>query len=157
MKRLLFSSTIVLLSQNCTQAQTLDLGPLNTAYAGSVTFKVDKHGRLVMDHYDQGNRFRQDMVPLDQIDPGLITFSAEEDAIALKCRPDKGQCFSKEIFKLDVVRLSSRITLPRPPQDELGNASISLLKELLTTTHMAQRTENDEPGAPTSRKNQAEH
>jgi hypothetical protein len=157
MKRLLLASTIVLLSQNTIQAQTPDLGPLNAAFAGSVTFKVDKHDRLVMDHYDQGSRFRQDVVPLEQIDPALITFSAEEDAIALKCKSDKGQCFSKEIFKLDVVRLSSRITLPRPPQDEHGTGAISLFQELLAPQHAEEGSEGGETSGSPSRKSQAEH
>lgn len=157
MKRLLLASAIVLLSQNSIQAQPPDLGPLNAAFAGTVTFKVDKHGRLVMDHYDQGSRFRQDVVPLEQIDPALITFSTEEDAIALKCKPDKGQCFSKEIFKLDVVRLSSRITVPRPTQDEQGARSISLFQDLLAPQYAEHGTTSGETSGSPSRKSQAEH
>ncbi|MBL7945834.1 MAG: hypothetical protein JNN32_07175 [Flavobacteriales bacterium] len=156
MKRLLLASTIVLLSQKSIQAQTPDLGPLNAAFNGSVIFKVDKHGRLVMDHYDQGSRFRQDVVPMEQIDPGLTSFSSEEDAIALKCKAEKGQCFSKEIFKLDVVRLSSRITVPRPPQDESGANTIALFQELLAPREATIAPIAAETSASPSRKNNSE-
>lgn len=157
MKRLLIASTIVLLSQNTAQAQTPDLGPLNSAFNGSVIFKVDKHGRLVMDHYDQGSRFRQDVVPMEHIDPGLISFSSEEDAIALKCKADKGQCFSKEIFKLDVVRLSSRITVPRPSQDGSGAHTIALFQELLAPREATIAPIASETSEAPSRKNRTEH
>lgn len=157
MKRLLLASTIVLLSQNTTRAQTPDLGPLNTAFNGSVVLKIDKHGRLVMDHYDEGSRFRQDVVPIEQIDPGLISFSFEEDAIALKCKADKGQCFSKEIFKLDVVRLSSRITLPRPPEDGSGANTIALFQELLAPREATIAPIAAEPSEAPSRNNRTDH
>lgn len=152
MKRRLLATSIVLLSLNTTHAQGPDLGPLNKAFVGSVIFKMDKQARLVLDHYDQGNRFRQDVLRLDDLAPDAILYSAEEDAIALKCLPDKAQCISKEIFKLDVVRLTSRVTIPRPPQDVEGSISIQLLRDLvLSDQAVGERAPGETPAKPTRR------
>lgn len=131
MKRPLLASTIVFLSPNAF-CQTLDPAPLNNAFAGNVTFKVDRQDRLVMDFLEDGVRFRQDIASIHDLDPAAIAYWAEEDGIALKCLPDRAQCISKEIFKLDVVRITSRVTLPRPKDDPEGTTAIQLLRELLT-------------------------
>lgn len=136
--------SIVLLSQN-SKGQTHDLAPLNTAFAGAVTFKIDKQDRLVMDFLDEGSRFRQDIVRLQELDPDAVAYSAEEDGIALKCLADHAQCLSKEIFKLDVVRVTSRVTIARPADDVDGQRSIVLLRELIVSA----RTKNDQADAET--------
>lgn len=152
MKRLLLATTIVLLSLNITRAQSPDLAPLNNAFAGKVIFKMDKQARLVLDHYDQGIRFRQDILRLDDLAPDAILYAAEEDGIALKCLPDKAQCISKEIFKLDVVRLTSRVTIPRPPQDTEGSASIQLLRDLALSNQAVGEKPRDETPTKSSRR-----
>jgi len=114
-------------------AQTPALEPLNAAFGGRVTFKIDRQQRLVADFFDAGNRFRQDIAPLAELDLRTVSFSPEEDAVVVKCLAEKGQCFSKEIFKLDVVRLSGRSTLPRPADDPEGTRTIVLLQELIRT------------------------
>jgi hypothetical protein len=131
MKRPLLTATIALLSLNAF-CQAHDPTPLNIGFAGMVTFKVDKQDRLVMDFHEDGVRFRQDIVRMRDLDPAAIVYSAEEDAIALKCLPDHAQCISKEIFKLDVVRATSRVTLPRPKDDAEGTTTIQLLRTLIT-------------------------
>jgi hypothetical protein len=98
-----------------------------------VVFKIDKRERLVMDFFDAGTRFRQDIAPLSDLDPELVSYSAEEDGVVLKCREDKAQCISKEIFKLDVLRTTSRVTIPRPEDDLEGVKAISFLQELTHT------------------------
>jgi len=145
MLRTACSVTIVLLSLNVAFAQHLDLGPLNNAYSGLVTFKVDKHQQLVLDLFDQGSRFRQDLMRPADLDPEAITYSAEEDAIALKCLPDKAQCISKEIFKLDVIRATSRVTIPKPSDDPDGARTTAQLREIIL---QAQRS-HDQAGAET--------
>ena len=115
-------------------AQTPPVEPVNTAFAGKVIFKIDRHHRLVADFFDHGNRFRQDIAPLVELDPDRVSFSPEEDVIVLKCLSDKGQCFTKEIFKLDVVRLTGRSTLPRPSDDAGGERTIAILQDLIRTT-----------------------
>lgn len=107
--------------------------PLNTAFAGKVIFKIDRQHRLVADFFDDGNRFRQDIAPLVELDPDGVSFSPEEDAVVLKCFSEKGQCFTKEIFKLDVVRLTGRSTLPRPSDDPGGARTIAILQDLVRT------------------------
>ena len=94
---------LALILCNTVFAQKPDLVPLNAGFAGTVVFKLDKNDRLVMDHFDQGGRIRQDIVRIEDLDPQAVTFSAEEQAVALKCLPEKAQCISKEIFKLDAA------------------------------------------------------
>lgn len=115
-------------------AQSPSLDPVNEAFAGNVTFKIDKQQRLVADFIADGNRFRQDIAPLAELDPDAVSFSPEEDAVVLKCLAEKKQCFSKEIFKLDVVRLSGRSTLPRPIDDAGGERTIAILQELIRSS-----------------------
>jgi hypothetical protein len=135
-------------------AQEQALGRVNEAFGGSVTFKVDRQHRLVMDFIDENGRYRQDIAPMDHLDPEGVHFSPEEDAIVLKCRPDKAQCISKEIFKLDVVRLTSRSTLPRPVHDGNGSASIALLRALLIERTNEPVELSEEPRMRPSRMNQ---
>ena len=111
--------------------QSLDLIAVNTAFHGAVVFKLDKHDQLVMDFMDGTNRYRQDIAPILHLDPGTIHFSSEEDAIVLECSAANSKCFTKEIFKLDVVRITGRSTLPRPANDPEGVATIAILRELL--------------------------
>lgn len=118
-------------------AQGPDLGALNADFAGKVVFKVDRQHRLVMDHVEDGIRFRQDIAPLQQLDPEGLNYSAEEDGIALKCKSAHPQCITKEIFKLDVVRLTSRVTMPNPVDDPNGERTITHFKELLATVDVA--------------------
>lgn len=115
-------------------AQTQSLDPLNAAFAGKVVFKIDRQHRLVADFFDDTGRFRQDIAPLMELDAGAVSFSPEEDAVVLKCRSETGQCFTKEIFKLDVVRITGRSTLPRPADDALGEHAIGLLQEIIRSS-----------------------
>lgn len=118
-------------------AQADELAAVNSTFSGSVVFKIDKKQQLVMDFFDAGGRFRQDIATVEELDPDAISFSPEENAVVLKCRADKEKCMTKEIFKLDVVRLSSRSTLPRPGSDVAGEAAIAQLKALLLASENA--------------------
>lgn len=149
MKRPLLASAIVLLSPNVF-CQTHDLAPLNNAFAGAVIFKIDKQDRLVIDFHDDGGRFRQDIARLTDLDANALAYSAEEDGIALKCLPERAQCISKEIFKLDVVRITSRVTIPRPADDAGAQRSIQLLREVLVATAPSE----EQAGAETPRSGQ---
>ncbi|MBK9148458.1 MAG: hypothetical protein IPM12_11675 [Flavobacteriales bacterium] len=127
-------------------AQPAGLDSLNALFGGSVILKCDKHLQLVIDLYDASGRFRQDAVPLASIDPDRIHFSAEEDAVILECRGGHERCFSKELFKLNTVRLTGRCNLPRPLQDPGGAATIEAFRALLAD-HLAGATETPLHGA----------
>ncbi|HPF91481.1 MAG TPA: hypothetical protein PLL57_12545 [Flavobacteriales bacterium] len=132
-----------------TAAQTPALDELNERFSPTVKFHADKHRRLVLDIHDQGERIRQDLMDPMDLDPQAITFSAEEDGLVLKCREDRAQCISKEIFKLDVVRLTSRVTIPKPAADPDGQATIGLLRGWLEAAQAeAERTVNGTPPGP---------
>lgn len=132
---LLLTSLALFGGITCAQAPVLDA--LNERFAPVVTFRTDRQQHLVIDIHDQSERIRQDVVdPLD-LDPGSITYSQEEDGVVLKCREERVQCISKEIFKLDVVRLTSRVTIPKPADDPDGATSMELLRAWVETTQKA--------------------
>lgn len=114
-------------------AQADGLGALNELFGGSAVFKLDKRQQLVIDIHDANGRFRQDVVPVLSIDPERIHFSVEEDAVILGCRAGHDRCFSKELFKLNTVRLTGRCNLPRPPHDSGGLATMDAIREWLAT------------------------
>lgn len=113
------------------QSTTEALAEVNAAFGGSVQVKLDRRQQLVFDLFDASGRFRQDIVLPTDLDTASIHFSAEEDAIILGCRTDKPQCMSKEIFKMNTIRLTSRSNLPRPPQDANGEATAAALHRLI--------------------------
>jgi hypothetical protein len=138
-------------------AQLPSTDPLNAHFAGLVVFRVDKHDRLVLDISDQGTRIRQDdMDPLD-LDPSAIDLAPEEDGIVLKCRTDRSQCITKEIFKLDVVRVTSRVTIPRPPGDPDATGAVRLLKDWLAAAQAHGDQADNGTTRPSVRKNVPSH
>lgn len=118
-------------------AQTIDerLAAVNGIFTGTAQVRLDKQQRLVIDFFEGSNRFRQDLVPIAQLDPAAVSFSPEEDAVVIGCLAEHGQCIDKEIFKLNTIRRTGRSNLPRPTNDPDGASAISALKELITTAH----------------------
>ena len=144
----------LVLSTVSVRAQSPPLDRANAAFNGLVIFKYDRQDRLVMDFFDGGNRFRQDIARLSDLDPNAVTFSAEEDAVVLKCSADRPQCFTKEIFKMDVVRLTGRSTLPRPTEDVAGEQTIVVLQDLIRAAHVDLVQIIDETPSRSPRKSQ---
>lgn len=126
--------TLLLLTQ-ATRAQVPDTAPLNALFAGSVHFEVDRTHQLIMRFHEAGVCFREDIAHLALLDSAAITYSVEEDGIALKCRTEHAKCLTKEIFKLDVIRVTSRVTVPRPAHDREGRQTIAALRDLLGQAH----------------------
>lgn len=114
-------------------AQTLPqaITDVNAAFGGTVQVKQDRRQQLVFDLFDASGRFRQDIVLPNELDTAAIHFSAEEDAIIVGCRADKPQCISKEIFKMNTIRATSRVNLPRPAADPEGKATMATLKAMI--------------------------
>lgn len=146
--------TTLVLSTVSVHAQSPPLDRANAAFGGLVIFKYDRQDRLVMDFFDGGNRFRQDIARRSDLDPNAVTFSVEEDAVVLKCLADKPQCFTKEIFKMDVVRLTGRSTLPRPTEDVAGEQTIVMLQELIRNAQVDLVQVIDETPARSPRKSE---
>ncbi|MBK8497992.1 MAG: hypothetical protein IPL52_04040 [Flavobacteriales bacterium] len=131
MQRTITSFSFAIAALACgAQSMTEALADVNAVFGGSVQVKLDRRQQLVFDLYDASGRFRQDIVLPSDIDTASIHFSLEEDAIILGCRADKPQCISKEIFKLNTVRLTGRSNLPRPPQDSNGTVTAAALRRL---------------------------
>lgn len=136
-----------------TYAQSADPSALNDTYAGRLQFKVDKHQRLVIEHFEDGSRYRQDIVPINDLDVEQIAFSPEEKAVSLRCRTDKPQCISKEIFKLDVVRVTSRVTVPTVATDHDGQRTIALFKDFSRSAEVAEQHGTSEAPVRKSERN----
>ncbi|MBK8227415.1 MAG: hypothetical protein IPK70_09610 [Flavobacteriales bacterium] len=111
--------------------QSDGIAKLNELFGGSVVLKLDKRLQLVIDLYDANSRIRQDVAPLASIDPERLHYSMEEDAVILECREGHDRCFTKELFKLNSVRLTGRCNLPRPPLDDGAAATLDALRALL--------------------------
>lgn len=148
--RFLYVSVLVAIATTTTaQSPEAGLASLDSLFGGTVRFKFDKRHQLLIDHYDANGRFRQDIVPLEQMDPDLVSFSLEEDAVIIRCRTEHGPCMSKELFKLNTIRRTGRCNLPRPMHDQAGEAAIAALRRLLlsatgllTETHPASKRMN---------------
>jgi len=132
-KLIAFTSFFIITMGAHAQSLKEALADANTTFAGVVQFKVDLHDRLVMDCFDEGERYRQDIAAVKELDIDSIFWSAGEESIVLKCIPGKTKCFSKEVFKLDMVRLTARSNIPSPSGDPEGEQAIAVLKELIRT------------------------
>lgn len=130
-RALLALSTLLLATLLRAQAATDELAAVNARFAGDVRVKIDRRDRLVFDFFDASGRFRQDVVPVEHLDPQSIHYSPEEDAVIIGCRSGHARCISKEVFKLNTVRTTGRTNLPRPPSDEGGHGTMDALHALV--------------------------
>lgn len=121
----------------CAQTTAEALADVNAAFGGSVQVKLDRQQHLVFDLFDASGRFRQDIVLPGDLDTAKVHYSIEEDAIILGCRTDKPQCISKEIFKMNTIRLTGRSNLPRPAQDEAGASTSAAIRNLIVAAGMS--------------------
>ncbi len=108
-----------------------ELNAANSLFDGTVVVKIDRQDRFVFDLFDATGRFRQDVVPVEQLDPESIHYSSEEDAVILGCKTEYAQCISKEIFKLNTIRFTGRSNLPRPTNDGGALATMAALKAMM--------------------------
>jgi hypothetical protein len=126
-------TTLLLLLSTLGSAQiaTEEINAVNALFNKSVVVRVDRQDRFVFDLFDATGRFRQDVVPVEQLDADNIHYSAEEDAVIIGCKAENAQCISKEIFKLNTIRLTGRSNFPRPSTDDGGVATMAALRALI--------------------------
>lgn len=148
----LFLSLCLISSAAHAQLLEPELAVLNDLFAGSAQFKLDRRQQLVIDLFDQNGRFRQDIVTLEHLDPAKMHYSSEEDAVIIGCTEAEGQCFSKEIFKLNTIRRTGRCNLPRPAEDAGGEAVMAAFRSLIEAAK-AQLAANSETRERPARKN----
>lgn len=115
----------------CAQIATTELAAVNERFAGTVQVKIDRRDQFVFDFFDANDRFRQDVVPVEQLDAQNLHYSMEEDAVIVACKGEFPQCISKEIFKLNTIRATGRSNLPRPKTDEGAAASMEALRVMI--------------------------
>ncbi|MBP7408143.1 MAG: hypothetical protein KA941_05215 [Flavobacteriales bacterium] len=118
-------------AQLCAQIATNELAAVNDRFAGAVQVKIDRRDNFIFDFFDANGRFRQDVVPVEQLDAHNLHYSVEEDAVILACKGEFPQCISKEIFKLNTIRATGRSNLSRPASDDGGAASMEALRVLV--------------------------
>jgi hypothetical protein len=127
------------------RSQTLDLALVeaNITYAGQITFRLDRKDRLIVDHFHEGKRTRQDRMLVADIDPDSTLFSPETNAIRLKCREDRIRCIDKEVFKYALIKHSGSDALPIPPNDASGEKGTRVVKQLLELAEQGRHAEQD--------------
>lgn len=88
------------------------LDSLSALFAGSMTFRIDQHDRLVMDHFEDGRRSAQYVVPLADLDPALVLSDPLSAQLVFGCTGASGRCIAKEQFRLASTIRSGRTALP---------------------------------------------
>lgn len=127
------------------EAMHLACNELNGIYAGTYRFHVNGEGQLEVEFYNEDGNFRQDMVYIDFLSPEKITYNAEEQAVSIRCAEKGEKCIDKEIFKLDVVRQSSRINIKQADAGEAAK-TIDLLIGLVESHRAFEEEMSDRKG-----------
>ena len=142
-RTLLLATTLV--TFNTSNAQSDEIGvalnELNGAYSGAYRFSVNKEKQLVVDFFNGSGHFRTDLVYLDFLDPEKVSYNAEEKAVAIRCGSEE-KCIDKEIFKLDVVRHSSRINLKEASASQ-AEQSMALIRQIISI-HLEEEKNKEE-------------
>ena len=126
------------------------LNELNGQYAGTYRFSVNGEDQLEIDFFNSSGHFRQDVVYLDFLDAEMVTYNSEEKAVAIRCSNAGEKCIDKEIFKLDVIRHSSRINLKEESSAQAENTMALLQKIILL--HLESEKEKEAKLGETRRK-----
>ncbi|MBK9176666.1 MAG: hypothetical protein IPM46_10105 [Flavobacteriales bacterium] len=124
--RLLYASALVaVVTTTAAQSPEAQLASLDSLFGGTVRFKFDKRHQLLIDYYDASGRFRQDIVPLEQMDADLVSFSLEEDAVIIRCKAEHGLArarsssnstpFAAQAAATSLGRFMTRQARPRSP------------------------------------------
>ena len=112
-------------------AQTLapELEVLDDHFKGDVRFRVDAKSTLLMDHYNEYGRYRQDRAPLAAIDS--VTWSEAEQAIAFHCGAQEGPCMEMELFRQHTIRRTRTIILGTALHPTTGEHLLELIRAVL--------------------------
>lgn len=138
-----------IISSTCLFAQSEEMHlacrDLNTIFAGSYRFHVNNEQQLEVEFYNESGNYRQDMVYLDFLDPEHVTYNSDEKAVSIRCAEDGEKCIDKEIYKLDVVRHSSRINMKQPDMAQ-AERSIELIKQIILGHQANEAAMNEKKG-----------
>jgi hypothetical protein len=142
------------------QAQTMVLAPmpvalddLNSAFHGTVTFKLNGKGQLIADHFDASGRFRQDVMLVEHLDTASVAWSAEENAIVVKCGGSDPQCIDKEIFKLGSIKHTGRSNMAFGGDERQREEAMKALRNVLVQEQQNLAALDRATRGGTSRKN----
>lgn len=97
-----------------------------------IRMRVDARQRLVLDHLQNGVRWKQEIMPLAAIDPVAIEWNEQEERITMRCLQGKRQCMQREEFRKATIWRSSHGSIPAPVDDPRGERTISTLRSLAT-------------------------
>ncbi len=135
------SNDVVIPSADALQASVgSDLVALNTHFAGTANFQIDKRQRLVVDYLASGKPYRTDVVYIEFLDAATCSYNAEEKTLTLQCQDERSKCIDKEIHKTGVISPTGRMSLPLPSSDPTGEKAKGLLVKLVDDKQNEQLT-----------------
>ena len=126
------------------------LNELNGLYASTYRFTINSEKQLEVAFFNGSGHYRNDIVYLDFLDPDMIIYNSEEKAISIRCSQAEEKCIDKEIFKLDVLRHSSRINLKE--EDAAQSEQVIALLQMIITLHAQSEKDNESQMGETRRK-----
>ncbi len=116
------------------------LDTLNVLLAGSTTFRIDQHHRLIMDHVKDGRRSAQYVVSLADLDPALVRSDTLSGQLVFGCTGASGRCIAKEQFSTASTIRSGCTALPAPltasQLQRVQRAFVVLIEEHRSLTYM---------------------
>lgn len=107
---------LLLLNASIGRAQPA-LDTLNALYAGSTTFRIDRHDRLVMDHFNEGRRIEQTVIALSGLDESSLRTDSLTMQLHICCTEGSGRCISRESFKQACITRTKKAELALSPEN----------------------------------------
>ncbi len=136
----LVNATIILFAQS--GGINNSINELNGLYANTYRFSINSEKQLEVAFYNSSGHFRNDVVYLDFLDPEMIVYNTQEKAISIRCNNVQEKCIDKELFKLDVVRQSSRINIKEENANQ-ANEVIVLLRKIISLYKKNEREQQE--------------
>lgn len=87
---------------------------LDSAYQGTLTIRMDRHGDLLVEQTDALGRPTRTTVPERWIRTGGLAVEARSEGLQLTCPTPAGRCLEREHFAQGTTVRSSRMLLPWP-------------------------------------------
>lgn len=122
---------ICLLAPILISAQTISpidpYGPAPGRSGPRLTFKIDDHGRLVVEHHDVMGIVQRDLVQVEALDRDAIHIDTHLGSIILTCSTGFKHCIHSTLYRKDMDRRSSMLLLPVHD----GEAPDTMLNEIM--------------------------
>jgi hypothetical protein len=94
-----------------TRAQSV-LPALDSAYQGTLTFRMDRHGDLLVEQTDALGRLSRTTLPVRWMRTGDLAVEVRTEGLQLTCSTQAGRCLEREHFAQGATVRSSRVLFP---------------------------------------------